>query len=448
MTTFDYDLIVVGAGSGGFRAARVAAAHGAEVAVVEEFRIGGTCVIRGCVPKKMLAYGARFAEDLAFAPRFGWDLGAAKFDWPTLRDNVAAHVTRIEGIYSDTLASLTVEVFKERGVVAGPHVVRLASGRELSASKILIATGARPHLPAIPGIEHGITSNEFFTLPALPERVVITGGGYIANELAGIFHAFGTHVTVVHRGKTILRGFDAQLCERLVWVSTAKGIEFRFGASPEALTKNADGTLRVDLGGGKGIDTDLVLFATGRTPNVAGLGLEAVGVALGDNGAIKVDADHKSSIDSIYALGDVTDRLKLTPVALREAQAFADTFFGNKPTRVDYDCIPSAVFSQPPLAAVGLTEAQARERLGAVRIYIADFRPLMNVVAGSDERALYKMVVDAATDVVVGLHMLGPDAPEILQAAAVAVKAKLTRADFEATVALHPSMAEELLLMK
>jgi len=447
MTTPELDLFVIGAGSGGVRAARVAAAHGAKVAIAEERRVGGTCVTRGCVPKKMLFYGAHFAEDLADARRFGWDLGAATFDWPTLRENVSAEVARLERIYSETLARHDVAIFKERAIITGPHAVRLASGRELAARTILIATGARPILPPIPGAELAITSNEVFELETLPRRLVIAGGGYIANEFAGIFRALGAHVTVVTRGDTILRGYDAEICARLLHISRQRGIEFRFDTGIAAITKNGDGTLGIAMKGGA-VEADAVLFATGRAPNVASLAIEGVGVAVAANGAVEVDADNRSSVDGIYAIGDVTDRVQLTPVALREAQAFADTVFGGRPTRVDYDCIPSAVFSQPPLAAVGMTEAQARARVGAIRVFMSDFRPLRNVLAGRAERALYKIIVDAATDVVVGLHMIGPDAPEILQAAAVAVKARLTKAAFDATLALHPTMSEELVLMK
>jgi glutathione reductase (NADPH) len=448
MSDFDYDLFVIGAGSGGVRAARIAAGHGAKVAIAEEHRVGGTCVIRGCVPKKLLVYGAHFAEDLSDARQFGWDVKETRFDWPVLRDNVLAEVARIEAVYGETLASHDVEVFKERAVLTGPQSVKLASGREVSAKTILIATGGWPVRPEFEGAEHGITSNEVFHLETMPKRVVIAGGGYIANEFAGIFHGFGAHVTIVNRGDAILRGYDEQIRDRLLQISMTKGIEFRFNAPFEAITKNEDGTLHVEMTGCDAIDADIVLFATGRAPNIDGLGLDFVGVELTDKGAVKVDEDNRSSVPSIYAVGDVTDRVQLTPVAIREGQAFADTVFGNKPTRVDYGCIPSAVFSHPPLAGVGMTEAQAKNKLGTVRVYTSDFRAMKNVLAGRNERALYKMIVDASTDVVVGLHMIGPDAPEILQAAAVAVKAKLTKADFDATVALHPSMAEELVLLK
>ncbi len=448
MENFDYDLFVIGAGSGGVRAARIAAGHGARVAIAEEHRVGGTCVIRGCVPKKLLVYGAHFAEDLSDARQFGWDVKETRFDWPTLRDNVLAEVGRLEEIYANTLASHKVEVIKERAVLTGPQSVELAGGRAVTAKTILIATGGWPVRPEFPGAEHGITSNEVFHLADLPKRVVIAGGGYIANEFAGIFHGFGAHVTIVNRGDAILRGYDEQIRDRLLQISMTKGIEFRFNAPFERIAPNDDGTLHVEMRGCDPIDADLVLFATGRAPNVAGLSLEAAGVELTDAGAIKVDDDNRSSVPSIYAVGDVTDRVQLTPVAIREGQAFADSVFGDRPTRVDYDCIPSAVFSHPPLAGVGMTEAQARNKLGTIRTYTSDFRSMKNVLAGRNERALYKMIVDASTDVVVGLHMIGPDAPEILQAAAVAVKARLTKADFDATVALHPSMAEELVLLR
>ena len=448
MSDFDFDLFVIGAGSGGVRASRVAASHGARVAVAEEHRVGGTCVIRGCVPKKLLVYGAHFAEDLHDARQFGWDVPDCKFDWDRLRDNVLAEVDRLEGLYGQTLDSHKVTVLKARATVVGPQRVRLADGKEFTAERILIATGGCPHVPEFPGSEHAITSNEVFHLERLPKRIVIAGGGYIANEFAGIFNSFGSKVTIVNRGDAILRGYDEQLRDRLLQISMTKGIEFRFNAPFQSIEKQADGSLVVHLENCDPIPADAVLIAAGRLPNTSGLGLEDAGVDLDDRGAVVVDDRNQSSIPSIFAVGDVTDRIQLTPVAIREGQAFADTFYGNKPTTVDYANIPSAVFSHPPIGAVGMTEAEARNTLGSVRVYTSDFRAMKNVLAGRNERALYKMVVDAATDRVVGLHMIGPDAPEILQAAAVAVKAGLTKADFDATVALHPSMAEELVLLK
>jgi glutathione reductase (NADPH) len=444
----DFDLFVIGAGSGGVRASRIAAAHGARVAVAEEFRVGGTCVIRGCVPKKLLVYGAHFAEDLDDAAMFGWDVPQKRFDWPTLRDNVLAEVTRIEGAYSETLTNHDVTIFHERAEITGPNSVKLAGGREVRAEKILIATGATPVMPAIEGIEHAISSNEVFHLDRIPKRIVIVGGGYIANEFAGIFHQFGSHVTQVNRSDVILRHYDQQIVDRLLQISLRKGIEFRFNAKIDRIERAEGGPLHISMTGCDDIEADELLFAVGRKPNIEGLGLEAAGVDLGDKGQIKVDADNRTSSSSIFAIGDVTDRVQLTPVAIREGHAFADTFFGNKPTRVDYGCIPSAVFSHPPLAAVGLTEGEAKNRLGPVKTYTSDFRPMKNVLAGRNERSLYKLVVDEATDEIVGVHMIGPDAPELLQVAAVAVKARLKKSDFDATIALHPTMAEELVLMR
>jgi glutathione reductase (NADPH) len=444
----DFDLFVIGAGSGGVRASRVAAAHGAKVAVAEEYRVGGTCVIRGCVPKKLLVYGAHFAEDINDAAMFGWDIPTKTFNWQVLRDNVLAEVTRIEGAYTDTLNNHDVEIIHDRAVITGPNSVRLASGREVTAGKILIATGARPQMLHIPGIEHAISSNETFNLDQIPKRIVIVGGGYIANEFAGIFNEFGSSVTLVNRTDVLLRGYDQQMVDRLIQISIRKGIDFKFNAKIEQIEKLEGGRLKLTMTGCDDIEADQLLIAAGRIPNTEGLGCEDVGVELGKHGAVKVDEDNRSSVESIFAVGDVTNRVQLTPVAIREGQAFADSFFGNIPARVDYGCIPSAVFSHPPIAAVGMTEGQAREKLGAAKTYTSDFRAMKNVLAGRNERSLYKLVVDEGSDRIVGVHMIGPDAPEILQAAAIAVRGKLTKADFDATVALHPTMAEELVLMR
>jgi glutathione reductase (NADPH) len=448
MAEYDYDLFVIGAGSGGVRAARVSAAHGAKVAVAEEYRVGGTCVIRGCVPKKMLVYGAHFAGDLQDARRFGWNVPEATFDWANLRDHVLADVDRLNGIYTNTLNNNKVEIINENATVSGPHEVTLKSGRKVTAKIILIAVGAWPVVPDCEGAEHGITSNEVFHLDSLPKRVVISGGGYIANEFAGIFHALGSHVTIINRSDQILRGYDDQIRDRLLQISMTKGIEFRFNADFEKVVKQEDGSLMIHVTNTDPIPADMLLFAIGRSPKTPGLGLESAGVELDGKGAVKVDEDNRTTCDSIYAVGDVTNRVQLTPIAIREGQAFADTVFGNKPHRVDYSAIPSAVFSNPPLAGVGLTESQARDTIGAIKVYTSDFRPMKNVLADRHERALYKMIVAAETEKVVGLHMIGPDAPEILQAAAIAVKAGLTKQDFDDTVALHPSMAEELVLLR
>lgn len=448
MADFDYDLFVIGAGSGGVRAARVSAAFGAKVAIAEEHKVGGTCVIRGCVPKKLLVYGSHFAEDIHDARRFGWKVsGDPEFDWPTLRDNVLSEVERLNGIYINTLESHDVEIVHERATVTGPNEVTLASGKTVTAGKILIATGAWPYKPDFPGVEHTISSNEVFHLETLPKRVLIAGAGYIANEFAGIFNEFSCEVTLINRSDAILRQYDQSIRDRLLEISMRKGIDFRFNAQFESIEKNDDGSLHVEMSNHSPLDVDIVLIATGRVPNTDGLGLENAGVETDEKGAIKVDEYSKTNVDSIYAVGDVTNRVQLTPVAIREGQAFAETVFNDNPKTVDYSAIPSAVFSHPPLAAVGMTEAEARKTLGNVKVYSSDFRAMKNVLADRDERALYKMVCDADTGKVVGLHMIGPESAEILQAAAVAVKAGLTKDDFDDVVALHPTMAEELVLL-
>ena len=449
MAEFDYDLFVIGIGSGGTRAARVAAAHGAKVAAAESYRVGGTCVIRGCVPKKLLVYGAHFAEDLADAKRFGWDVPSpCAFDWKTLTANVFEEVDRISGAYGATLDSHGVEVINEHAELTGPNNVRLASGREVTARYILIATGARPQIPTCPGHEFGITSNEAFHLDSVPKRMLIAGAGYIANEFAGVFHQFGAKVTLINRSDQILRGYDEQIRDRLLQISIAKGIEFRFNAAFRGIVKQDDGSLKVSMSNHDDMVVDCVMFATGRVPNTENLGLEAAGVSLNEKGAVQVDEDSRTNVPSIYAVGDVTDRVQLTPVAIREGQAFADTVFGNKPTRVDYHCIPAAVFSHPQMAGVGLTEGQAKQKYGSIKVYVSDFRPMKNVLAGRNERALYKMICEETTGRILGIHMIGPEAAEILQVAAVAVKAGMTKDAFDQTVALHPTMAEELVLMK
>jgi glutathione reductase (NADPH) len=446
--SYDFDLFVIGAGSGGVRAARISAGHGARVAVAEEYRVGGTCVIRGCVPKKLLVYGSHFAEDLADAKRFGWNTDGASFDWNVLRDNVAAEVDRLEGLYGQTLGNNKVELFHQRAEIAGPNEVRLADGTIVTAANILIATGAWPAIPDIPGSEFGITSNEVFHLPELPKRAVIAGAGYIANEFAGIFNELGVEVTLATRGDKMLRSYDQEIVGKLLDISREKGIDIRLNFRFKGISKQNDGSLLVSGGDAGDIETDMVLWAIGRVPKVAGLGLKHAGILQDKDGAVIVDEYNRTNVPSIYAVGDVTNRVQLTPVAIREGHAFADTVFGGNPRKVDYDAIPTAVFSNPPISSVGLTEEEAREKLSDVKIYKSDFRAMKNVLAGRNERALYKMIVDGATDKVVGLHLIGPDSSEILQAAAIAVKAGLTKQAFDDTIALHPSMAEELVLMK
>ena len=358
--SFDYDLFVIGGGSGGVRASRIAASHGARVAVAEEYRMGGTCVIRGCVPKKLLVYGSHFAEDLADAKRFGWNTDGATFDWPTLRDNVAAEVDRLEGLYGQTLGNAKVEVIQQRAVIAGPNLVRLADGTEVSTANILIATGAWPSIPAVSGAEYGITSNEVFHLDHLPKRAVIAGAGYIANEFAGIFNELGVDVTLVTRGDKMLRSYDQEIVDKLVGITREKGIDLRFNFPFKSISKQADGSLLVDGGDQGTVETDLVLFAIGRIPKTTDMGLDAVGLALDKDGAVIVDEYNRTNVAGIYAVGDVTNRVQLTPVAIREGHAFADTVFGNNPRTIDYATIPTAVFSNPPIAGVGMTEEEAR----------------------------------------------------------------------------------------
>ncbi len=448
MSEFEYDLFTIGAGSGGVRASRIAAAHGAKVAIAEEYRLGGTCVIRGCVPKKMLVYASMFADDLSHPENYGWTIGEKSFDWPTLRDFVQKDVSRLEGLYGNTLESHEVDIFSERAVVTGPNSVKLASGREITARNILIATGGRPNMPDFPGAEHCLSSNEIFHVEEKPKCLMVAGGGYIAMEFAAIFNALGSEVIVVNRTDRILRAYDEQIVDRMLHIAMGRGIDFRMHSLIQSVEKLDDGCLEVDLGDANKVKVDQVLIAAGRTPNTEGLGLESAGIELGKKGEIPVDEYNRTSCPSIYAVGDVTDRVALTPVAIREGHAFADTVFGDNPRTVDYDAIPSAVFSQPPLAGVGLTESEARKKYGNVKVYSSDFRPMKNIFNPHAERGLYKMVVEEVSEKILGIHMIGPESPEIMQVAAVAVKAGLTKQAFDDTIALHPSMAEELVLLK
>jgi glutathione reductase (NADPH) len=390
-----------------------------------------------------------FAEELGHAGNYGWTVDGAKFDWAALRDFVNNDVDRLEGLYGKTLENNAVEVFAERATITGPNSVKLAgSGREISAKVILVAVGARPAIPDFPGAEHCITSNEMFLLPEQPKRLMVVGGGYIAMEFAGIFNALGSEVVLVNRTDRILRSYDQQIVERMLHIAMGRGIQMRMHSLIRSIEKEDDGCLLVDLGDENKVRVDQVLIAIGRQPNTEGLGLDAAGVQLGSKGEIPVDEFSRTTCDSIYAVGDVTDRVQLTPVAIREGHAFADSVFGNNPRTVDYALIPSAVFSQPPLAGVGLTEEEARQNYGSVKIYSSDFRPMKNIFSPHAERGLYKMIVDETSEKVLGIHMIGPEAPEILQVAAVALKAGLTKQAFDDTVALHPSMAEELVLLR
>ena len=446
MAQYDYDLLVIGAGSGGVRASRIAAGYGAKVAVAEEYRVGGTCVIRGCVPKKLLVYGAHYRDTLEDAAAYGWIGAGGTLDWPTLRDNVQREVTRLNGAYIATLEKNRVEILAARASFIDEHTLDVG-GQRVTAKYVLVATGGRPTIPDVPGAELGITSNEAFHLGELPRRIVISGGGFVALEFAGIFHGLGCEVTLLYRGRLVLRGWDTELREKLQAAYAAKGIRIGLGAQIVSIARGAAG-LAVATADGAHIEADAVMHAIGREPNTAGLGLERVGVALDAKGAVKVDAFSQSSRPHIYAVGDVTNRLQLTPVAIREGHAFADTVFGNAPWAVDHASVPAAVFSQPAIASVGLSEDAAREQGMSVKVFRSDFRPMKHTVAGRQERALCKLVVDARTDKVVGAHMLGADAPEIIQSLAVAVKLGATKRDFDQTLALHPTAAEEFVLMR
>ena len=449
MTKFDVDLFVVGGGSGGVRAARVAAGYGARVTIAEEYRMGGTCVIRGCVPKKLFVIGSHIQQEIEDAAGFGWTIPSATFDWPTLIANKDKEIARLEGIYTSNAEKSGVQVIKARAMIDDVHTLRLSNGKTLTAKTILIATGGAPnHGPAIPGVEHVVSSNEAFHLSALPKRIVVQGGGYIALELACIFAGFGSDVTVIYRGENILRGFDEDVRAHVRAEMDTRGIKILTGCTVDKINKQGK-ELRTHLSDGSIIASDKVMFAIGRHPNVSNLGLENAGVAVDPkSGGIVVDGWSKTSVPNIYAIGDVTQRVNLTPVAIREGHAFADTVFGKRPVQVDYSNIPTAVFSQPEIGTVGLTETGARAQYSRVDIYKTDFRPIKSTMSGRDTRILMKLVVDGATDRVLGCHIVGDAAAEIVQAVAIAIKMKATKADFDATFALHPTAAEELVTMR
>ena len=449
MSDNDVDLFVIGAGSGGVRAARVAAGYGARVMIAEEFRVGGTCVIRGCVPKKLLVYASRFSDEFEDAAGFGWTVPEPTFHWPSLRDNVARELTRLEAAYTGTLERFNVELVKSRAVLEDAHTVRiLSTGARVKAETVLIATGAWPHFgPNISGLEHAISSNEAFHLDELPERIVIQGGGYIAVEFACIFAGLGSAVTLIYRGENILRGFDDELREHLRNEMRKRGIIVNCGHTVAAIEEAGDEFV-TRLSDGSAVAADKVMFAIGRRPNTMGLGLESVHLKIHEHGGIDVDAYSRSSVANIYAVGDVTNRVNLTPVAIREGHAFADTVYGGKPTPVDHANVPTAVFSEPELGVIGLTEWQARERLNKVDIYKTSFRPMKATLSGRDTRSFMKLVVDGSTGRVVGCHIAGPDAGELIQVIGIAVKMGATKADFDATMAVHPTAAEELVTLR
>ncbi len=446
--TYDFDLFVIGAGSGGVRAARMAASYGAKVAIAEEYRIGGTCVIRGCVPKKFLVYASEFAHNFTeIAPSYGWSIGDIGFDWKILRNKVQDEVSRLSAIYNRNLGNSGVEIFETRAEILGKNHVKLSDGHELSAKYILIATGGAPYIPEdIIGAEHAISSNEVFLLDKLPKSIVINGGGFIAIEFAFVLKGLGVDVTLVYRGEEVLRGFDDCIRAEVHENMKNRGIRVITKANINEIRPNGD-EYKVQLSNGETVDTGKVLLALGRKPYVKGLGLENVGVEIVD-GAIKVDEYSKTNIDNIYAVGDVTDRINLTPVAIREGAAFAATVFNNKPTKMNYENVASAVFSQPPVGTVGLTEHEARAKFGQVDIYRTRFRPMRIALSNDQSRVMMKLVVRASDNVVVGVHIVGEDAPEMIQMVAIAVKAGLTKEQFDETCAVHPTMAEELVTLK
>lgn len=444
---FDYDLFVIGGGSGGVRAARIAAAEGgARVALAEEYRMGGTCVIRGCVPKKLMVYASAYPDAIADARAYGWQVSAGGFDWPQFRGQLDAELTRLENAYRNTLKNAGVTVFDQRARVADAHTVELADGQRITASHILIATGGTPFVPDVPGAELAITSNGIFALDALPARALVVGGGYIASEFACILNGLGVQVTQFYRGAQILRGFDDEARGHVATAMQAAGIAIRCGTDVERLEQTATG-IRAIATDGSEAEFDLVLYATGRRPASAGLGLEAAGVALGRNGAVIVDDYSQTSVPSIYAVGDVTDRINLTPVAIREGHAFADTVFKGQPRKADHELVASAVFTQPELGAVGLSEEAARDQ-EPIEVYVASFRPMQTLFAGRPDKVLMKLVVSQSTRRVLGCHIVGPGAGEMIQMAAIAVKMGATKEDFDRTVAVHPTMAEELVTMR
>jgi glutathione reductase (NADPH) len=448
MARYDFDMITIGAGSGGVASSRRAGSYGARIAIIEESRIGGTCVLRGCVPKKLLVYGAQFADAFADSAGFGWSLAPPRFDWPSLIGAKNNELDRLEQIYVNMLRNSGVEIIEGRGVLVDPHTVEVA-GRYYTAETILIATGGHPTVPDIPGVEHVISSNEALDLPQLPRRVIIVGGGYIAVEFAGIFHGVGCEVAQIIRREELLYGFDDDLRIALAQEMRNRGIQIRARTKIVRIEKGSGEGYSVFTDIGQEISAGLVMFATGRGPNTKGLGLAEIGIETKQNGAIVVDEWQRTSVPNVYAVGDVTDRLNLTPVAIGEGRAIAETLFNNNPTKMDHANVPTAVFSNPPIGTVGLTEEQARQKYGdQIDVYLTRFRPMKNTLSGREERTLMKLVVDARTDRVLGVHMLGQDAAEITQGFAVAIKAGATKRVFDETVGIHPSTAEEFVTMR
>ena len=446
MADYDYDLFVIGGGSGGVRAARMSAEYGAKVALCEERYLGSTCVNVGCVPKKLLVYGSHFSADCEEAKGYGWSVEKPRFDWKQLLENKNREIGRLNGIYRSLLQNAGVDVLEARGTFVDDHTLEVG-GKRFSAAHILIAVGGWPSVPDAPGHEHAITSNEAFFLEDLPPRVLIVGGGYIAVEFACIFHGFGSQVTQIYRGPLFLRGFDEDVRPFLAEEMRKKGIDLRFNLTGKRIEKTETG-LRMELSDGSSVEADVVMCATGRKPNTGGLGLEKIGVKLNDNGGVVVDEAYRTSAPHIYALGDVIDRVALTPVALAEGMVVAGALFGGAKKEMDYEDIPTSVFSQPPIGTVGLTEEEARHRYGDVTIFKSSFTPMKHTLSGSSEKTLMKLIVDKKSDRVVGCHMVGPDAGEITQGLAIALKCGATKAQFDATVGIHPTAAEEWVTMR
>jgi glutathione reductase (NADPH) len=446
---FDYDLFVLGAGSGGVRASRMSASYGASVAVAESMFLGGTCVNVGCVPKKLFVYGSHFHEDFQDAKNYGWDVPPSTFDWPTLRDNKTKEINRLNGIYNNLLDDAGVTLYNHHARLLDPHTVQVGD-ETVTARYILVATGGWPVMPDIPGIEHAISSNEAFYLPEFPQTVTVVGGGYIAVEFAGIFAGLGAKTTLVYRGEMFLRGFDDSIRRFVKDEIEKKGVELLFETEVTAINKQADGSLMLDLTSGATMPTDTLLCATGRSPKTQGIGLEEAGVALGDNGQILINDDYQTNVENIYAIGDVTDRIQLTPVAIEEAMCLSSNLFTDAPKRrMDYQNIATAVFCQPNIGTVGLTEAEAvADYAGDLDIYESQFKPMKHTISGRDERTLLKMIVRRSTDRVLGIHMVGPDSGEIVQGLAVAMVAGATKAQFDATVGIHPTAAEEFVTLR
>ncbi len=451
MSTFDYDLFVIGAGSGGVRAARIAAGLGASVAVAEDRYMGGTCVNVGCVPKKLYVYASQFSDAHRDGAGFGWETVKPSFDWNVLRDNKKAEISRLNGIYVNLLENSGAKIYDARAKILGPNTVQVGT-ETVTAERILIATGGWPFIPEFPGNEHAITSNEVFDLAQFPKRVMVVGGGYIAVEFAGIFQGLGAETKLLYRGPLFLRNFDQEVREFVATEVARKGVDLTFNTNIETIEKQADGSLLAQLTDGSTVEADMILYATGRKPNLQGLGLENLNVELGKSGAIKVDENFHTSENGVYAVGDVIGGAELTPVALAEGMALARHLYSpehkGQPCDMDYESIPTAVFCQPNIGTVGLTEEQAKEKYGDISVFSSSFRALKNTISGSEEKTLMKLIVDKSSDRVIGVHMVGPDAGEIIQGIAIAIKAGATKAVFDRTIGIHPTAAEEFVTMR